>query len=289
MALDAIGGRQPPRSLRPAPDAGSLPQPMSLSQSPSSPERLWRALAAFARREAAVRYRQALLGGLWALAQPVALTAAAVLFVRGIVAPGSDPMPYLLLAGSGLVVWTWFQTVVLAATPSLVNSSNLVRKMAFPYAACPLGTLLALCIDLAIGLALLLVVAGSFGPGLDLSLLWAFVAIDLLLMTAAATVLVTSTLNVYWRDVKHTLPLLLQAGLFLTPVLYRIEDLPAGLAPWLLANPLVPPIRLLRVALGIAPWPEWGTLVPGLASLALLCLIALILYRRLAPRFADVI
>lgn len=262
---------------------------MSLSHPPSSLERLWRALSAFARREVAVRYRQALLGGLWALAQPVALTAAAVLFVRGIVAPGSDPLPYLLLAGSGLVVWTWFQTVVLAATPSLVNSSNLVRKMAFPHAACPLGTLLALCIDLGIGLGLLLVVAGIFGPGFDLSLLWALVAIDLLLMTTAAVVLVTSTLNVYWRDVKHTLPLLLQAGLFITPVLYRIEDLPDGLAPWLLANPLVPPIRLLRVALGIAPLPGWGALAPGLVALGVLCVLALLLYRRLAPRFADVI
>ena len=256
----------------------------------------WRALWAyrgllwsFTLREVQVRYRQAALGALWAVLQPVALAAVTTLvFHHALDVPGRDA-PYALFVFTALVAWTAFHTAVLGAVPTLVHNAGLIRKTWFPREALPLATVLAVGLDLCAGLVLWLGWLLVAGPGWSPALLWTPVLVLVLLAFTTACALAGAALNVRFRDVKHALPLLLQVLFFATPIVYPADVLPA---PWrriLDLNPLTGVVEGLRdIGLaGVAPDPT-RTLLAALGALGFLLLSGAWLLRA-ERRFADIV
>ena len=242
----------------------------------------------FARREIRIRYAQSLIGVLWALAQPLSLAAIATLVLhRGLDVPAGT-MPFAFDAFTGLVIWTFVQSATLAAVPSLVHQSDLVRKVAFPRATLPLGVVGAFGLDLLIGLVAWIVGIVVVGGTWHVSLL----ATPLMLMPAigmtVAVVLVASAVNVYFRDVKHALPLLLQIGFLATPVVYPLSALPDTWARVLRLNPIAVTIDAMRCAAAGQSIP-WTALAIATAIAVVCCVLAHRVFLRAATRFADVI
>lgn len=253
---------------------------------------VWRARGlvwAFTLREIQVRYRQAALGALWAVARPLALTwVCAWVFGRALGVPhGSGGYPSFAFVG--LVTWGFVSDALTAAVPGLVNHAPLVKRMAFPREALPLAAVLAAGLDVAVAL----VVGGAVGiaAGLTPHATWAWAPLLLLVLGAFATALALlgAGLNVRLRDVKHALPLLLQVAFFASPVVYPAASVPAAWRTLYDLNPLVALIDGLRRTLldGLPPEPG-PTLYAAAASLVLLFL-AHAAFRRLARRFADLL
>ncbi len=253
---------------------------------------LWRfrgLLGSFMLRELQVRYRQAALGFLWALLQPVALALITTLVFHEALHISVGDLPYGLFVYTGLLAWTYFHAAVTGAVPTLVNNAGLIRKIWFPREALPLATVLAVGLDLGFGTLLWLALLAFYGFGFSFLLLWAVPLLAILVAVTAAVALAGAAINVRFRDVKYALPLLLQVLFFATPIVYPASAVPARWRPVLDLNPLSCVVTGMReIGLhGAAPDPA-RTLLGALGALVFLVL-AWLLFLRSERRFADII
>jgi lipopolysaccharide transport system permease protein len=252
---------------------------------------LWRAreLVLFlAWRDVRVRYRQTLLGALWAVLQP-ALLLGVFWLVVGRLQGAAAPVPYAVFALAGLVPWTFFAAAVSSAAGSVVASERLVTRVYFPRMAIPWGAVAAAAVDFACGVPLLVAVCAWHGtwPGWWAVALPGAVAGMLAAALGAGTCLAAA--NVAYRDVRYVLPFLLQIWMLATPAIYLPQAAaPGGFSWWWGLNPMQGLVMAFRGALLGLPvsWEVVGTS----AAISLVLLVGGSMYfRRVEEAFADVI
>ncbi len=195
-------------------------------------------LAVLSCHRISVRYKQSLLGGLWALLQPLAMMLVFTMVFARLVRVPSQGVPYALFAYSGLLPWTFFAGAVSAGTSSLVGHAQLVTKVYFPREILPLSYVIAAVVDFLIGSLALVALAMFYRVPLSPSLIMVVPIMALLSALALACGLVLSTVQVRFRDVGVALPIALQLLLFASPVLYPLDVVPASWRPFYVANPL---------------------------------------------------
>ncbi len=239
-------------------------------------------------RDAKVRYRQTVLGGAWAVLQPLMTMAVFSIVFGRLVGVPSDGRPYPLFAFAALVPWTYFSTALASAANSLVGSQHLISKVYFPRLLVPMSCAITPLIDCMIGIALLLVVLVVYGivPAAPMLLLPLFVA--LAAVTAFAAGLWLSALNVEYRDVRYVLPFIIQFWMFATPVAYPASLVPERWRPLLGLNPMATVVEGFR-------WTLLGT-APPLSMAPVSCVVVLAAtigglayFRRMEGTFADVL
>jgi len=241
------------------------------------------------KRDIKVRYKQTVLGGLWAVIQPAFTMLVFTLFFGRLAKMPSDGLPYPIFVYAGLLPWTYFANAVSASGNSLVGSSNLITKVYFPRLVVPASAALAGLLDFFIALFVLaaLMIWYQFLPGPAI-LLFPFLVV-LTFLCAVGVGLWLSALNVQYRDIRYAIPFLIQVWMFVSPVIYPVS-LVHGNYQWLLAlNPMGGVIHAYRAALlGHQPI-DWGLL--GLSTLIILALFlgGLYYFRRMEKVFADVV
>lgn len=245
-------------------------------------------LRAFVVRQIKVRYKQAVVGIGWAILQPIVAAALFAVFLGRLAGVGSEGVPYLLFALAGMVVWTFFSGSVTTGSDSLVSQQTLLRKLYFPREILPLSALGVGFLDLVAGLSVLVIAAALFGvfPALPWIVLVApFVPLTLF---AAACALALSSVNVYYRDVRYTLPFLLQIGLFASPVVYSLSVVPESWRfLYATLNPVAGAIDGVRRIVLHGEWPDFVVLAVGTAWSLLLLVAGYALFKRLERGFAD--
>jgi lipopolysaccharide transport system permease protein len=257
-----------------------------------SPSELWRyreVALQIAARDVTVRYRQTALGAMWAVLQPVATMVVFSIFFGRLAHLPSEGRAYPLFSLAGLVPWTFFANALLLGSDSLVSNSTLVSKTYFPRIFIPAGVLAAGLVDLAIGIAILLVVAAVYGTVFSATLL----VLPLLALIAFAAALGVSSalaaVNVRYRDVRYVVPFAVQMWLFLTPVAYPITLLHAPWRTFAALNPMVGVVEGFRWAvLGTANAP-WSSIAISTASAVILLLAGLAYFDRVERSFADLL
>lgn len=256
------------------------------------PSELWqyRELAAqIAARDIKVRYRQSLLGGAWAVLQPVGTMVVFTIFFGGLADVPSGDSPYALFALAALVPWTFFQNALLLGSDSLVRNAPLVSKTYFPRIFVPAGVIAAGLVDMAIAFVVLMVVVVAAGetPGVGMLVLPVLVLVAIAAAMGLTTAL--AALNVRFRDVRYMVPFLAQLWLFITPVVYPSSLLDEPWRTLSAINPMVGVVEGFRWAvLGAGPAPVDLMLVSA-GSAVLVLLAGLVYFARVERDFADVI
>ena len=241
------------------------------------------------KRDIKVRYKQTVLGGLWAVIQPAFTMLVFTLFFGRLAKMPSDGLPYPIFVYAGLLPWTYFANAVSASGNSLVGSSNLITKVYFPRIVVPASAALAGLLDFFIALFVLaaLMIWYQVLPGPGIFLFPFLVALTFL--CAVGVGLWLSALNVQYRDIRYAIPFLVQVWMFVSPVIYPVS-LVHGNYQWLLAlNPMGGVIHAYRASLlGHQPI-DWGLL--GLSTLIIMALFlgGLYYFRRMEKVFADVV
>ena len=239
-------------------------------------------------RDIKVRYKQTIFGGLWAILQPLIGTAIfAVLFTR-VVSISSGQCPYPLFAYTGLVTWTFFANALQLSSNSLIGSEKLISKTYFPRLFIPIGTILALMLDLLIGLALMVVLLVYYRWRLTPALLWLPIFVVGSFLTASGMGLLLSAWNVRYRDVRYVVPFFIQMAFFVTPVVYPMSYVPPGLQVIVGVNPMAGMVEGVRYALLGIP-VSWTLICSSAAVSILLFGMGLYVFRRMERTFADVI
>jgi lipopolysaccharide transport system permease protein len=245
-------------------------------------------------RDIKVRYKQTVLGVLWAVIQPVLTTFIFTLILNRLAGlKGPDGVPYELAVFCAMIPWQLFSTAMTNAGNSLVGSQNLITKVYFPRLSIPISSIVAALVDFLIAFALLIVLMLGYGriPSIAVLTLPAFVV--LAVAAALAVGLWLSALNVQYRDVRYVIPFLAQVWMFITPVIYpgslvRAKLGSVGEAVYGL-NPMAGVVEGFRWALlGTEP-PSLTLLAVSSAATAALLVGGLYYFRRMEQTFADVV
>lgn len=240
-------------------------------------------------RDVKVHYKQAALGAAWAVLQPLLNMIVFTVFFGRLVGVPSNGVPYPLFVYSALAVWTYFSGVVGQAGQSLLGNTNLITKVYFPRVVMPASNAVSGLLDFSIGLCFLVLLMAYYRVQPGWSLLWAPVFLLGLVLFTIGTSLILSALIVRFRDMKYTVPFLIQLGLFITPVIYPMSLIPKHFQTFAALNPLSGIVEGFRASL----FP--GTrLDPMLTAISLaLCVFVFLwgffYFRRAERFFADII
>ena len=295
--------------------AGFLPPPVAAAPS-SKPSgsiarivhELWDArdlVMQFTRRDVTVRYAQAVMGFAWALFMPVLIVGAGLIF-RVVVSNVSKTQSEMSDVGSLLVKslpWAFFSAALSTATQSVLAYANLIGKVKFPREALPIASVAAQGVDLVIGALFVAVVLPFLGVSASWSLLWVPVMLVLLVAFTIGCSLLLSCANLLYRDIKYIVQVVLQFGVFATPVFFAPELLPLRMRTVMLRLPLTPYIQGLDVcvtrghnllhALAVPTsrgpavvWSPWMLAYAVLLPL-LTVGVGLRVFRRASARFAE--
>jgi lipopolysaccharide transport system permease protein len=242
------------------------------------------------KREWQIRYKQSFFGVGWAVLQPLAIGLVFAAFFGQVIKPQSTDIPYAVFVVAGIVPWLFLSNTVTNSAVSLVNDANLISKVYFPRLAIPIAKALGLIIDLAIAMVVVIIIALAWGVDLQATFYLAPLFLALGVLTAFALGTLFAAVDVKYRDVTLVVPMLMQIGLFLTPVFYEASLVAKGNWIYLYAiNPMVSVIDGLRWSLFGTEAPPAGTIAISVASALVLLIGSLAYFRRTEDYFADIV
>jgi lipopolysaccharide transport system permease protein len=241
-------------------------------------------------RDIKVRYKQTVLGVLWALIQPFMTMVVFSLFFGRLAQVPSDGLPYPIFNYAALIPWTLFSQGLGTSANSLVNSANLLKKIYFPRLVIPISGILSGLVDFALSFTILFGLMLFYGITPTANVIWLPPLILLALITSLAVGLWLSALNVQFRDIRYTIPFITQLWMFITPIAYPSS---------LIENPTLRLIYSLNPMTGVVEGFRWALLgtdtapnsmILVSATAAILLLISgLFYFRRMERTFADVV
>ena len=202
-------------------------------------------------RDIKVRYKQAIMGFAWAILSPVLIIAAGVVVRLAISSMANRPLELTELTGIVVkgVAWGFVTGAIGFATTSLTGNSQLITKVYFPRESLPLSVVLASTFDSLVGVTALGILMPIAGWRPTLAVLWVLPVALILWTLTLGTALIVSCANLFFRDVKYIVQVLITFGVFFTPVFYE----PAVFGPrWVglqMANPLSPILEGLRLSI----------------------------------------
>jgi len=237
-------------------------------------------------REIKVRYKQTVLGILWAIIQPFFLMVLFSFFFGRFIKMPSAGIPYSLFSYAGLLPWMLFSDGISRSTNSLISNENLIKKVYFPRLILPLSGVLSPLVDFAFSFLVFLGLMIYFRFFPSFKILWLLVFLPISLVTALAVGLWLSALNVRYRDVRYAVPFLIQCWFFISPVVYTSTTLSKNWQFICSLNPMVAVIEGFRWALLGTSHPSFFTAV-SLVMVLVIFVGGLFYFRRMEKIFAD--
>lgn len=196
-------------------------------------------LLALTWRDIRIRYHQTLMGFFWAVFMPLLIVAAGIMVKKAFAIAQGQPLGSAALASVSVkaLPWAFVVGTIRFATASLTNNPTLLTKVYFPREVLPLSCVLGNLFDFGISAAVLVVIFAVAGIAPSVQALWVPVLLALLVLLTAAGGMLLACANLFFRDVKYIVEVVLTFGIFFTPVLYDARMFGTW-APVLLANPV---------------------------------------------------
>ena len=236
-----------------------------------------------------VRYKQSALGAAYAIIQPVfAVAVFTIVFGRFAKIP-SDNVAYAPFVFAAVVPWNYFAEALRGCSSGLVDDSDLVRKVYFPRLVIPLAMVMAPLVDFALSFMVLLALVVFYGiaPGWHVLLAPLFLVQAMLL--ALSVGLWLGPVNVRFRDIKHTLPFLIQIWMYASPVIFPVSIVPERWRFLYSLNPMVGVIEGFRWAVLGKASPDFRAMGLSALLVLLVLLAGLFYFRKMEQSFADII
>jgi homopolymeric O-antigen transport system permease protein len=236
-----------------------------------------------------VRYKQSVLGWLWAVLQPLALMISYTAIFSRVAKVPSEGTPYPVFVLTALLPWVFFSSAISNATIGIVNYGNLVMKVYFPREIIPLSYIAAALFDFCIASFMLGFLMLYYKVALTWNALYALPIFGIFIAFTTAISLVVSAVQVRLRDVSMAIPLVLQVWMFATPVVYPLQSVPANIRRIYLMNPTAVLIDNFRRVLLHGDSPNGALLGLASAITILTIVLAYITFKTLEATMADFI
>ena len=248
-------------------------------------------LVILAWRDVAVRYKQTVLGLIWAAIRPFMTTVVFTLvFGRLAGLPSDGPVPYAVMVFTGMLPWFLISGVVTEAADSLVANASLIGKVYFPRLIVPVATTVVVLVDFLVNLVVLALVLAWFGVAPSWHVVFLPLAVALAILAGLGPAVLLTALNVRYRDFRYVVPFVIQFGLYLSPVGFSSTVVPERWRLLYALNPAVGAIDLFRwCVIGGQSRLDARGLLLNLGTIALLLWCGVRYFRRTERAFADVI
>jgi len=242
-----------------------------------------------AERDLRARYKQAVLGFAWAVVPTIASVVLFTVLFDRVADIDTGGASYPLFAYFGVFTWGFFSNCVNTGGNSLVGNVSVLSKVACPREVFPMTAIVTSAVDMAIAAASGVVLFVVLAEVPHLEILWFPVYLAILFAFTVGLVLLLSVVIVFLRDLRHALPIILQLGLFATPVVWNLRSLQgAGRTVYAAVNPLGTVIDGFRRTALLGHGPDWELVVVSSITSAVLLLGGYWLFKRLEPGIADV-
>jgi lipopolysaccharide transport system permease protein len=243
----------------------------------------------FVWRDIKIKYKQTVLGALWAIIQPFFTMIVFTIFFGKFAKMPSEEVPYPVFSYSALVPWTYFAGAVAYSGNSLVGNSNLLKKIYFPRFAIPASATLSGVMDFFIASIILFGIMIFYNIPITFSLLlWPLLIIPMIFL-ALGFGMIFSSLNVRYRDIKYTVPFILQIWMFVTPIIYPISILPENFQKLAALNPMTGIIEAFRSTVLPNKQLDLGLLLFSIIVSISVFLLGLFIFRKTEKEFADIV
>jgi len=240
-------------------------------------------------RDIKIKYKQTILGASWAVIQPFFTMIVFSLFFGRLAKVPSDNIPYPIFAYAALVPWTYFANSLSMSANSLVGNTQLISKIYFPRLIIPVAPILANLLDFFIALVILFVMMLFYGIAPTHYVIVFPLLTLLMIMIAIGVGTWLSALSAQYRDIKYTVPFLIQLWMFSSPIVYPASMIPEKFRFWYGLNPMAGVIEGFRsILLGTVPFPFKMIAMSTIVSI-LLFVSGMMYFRRMERYFADVI
>lgn len=242
-------------------------------------------------RDLSVRYKQTIIGILWAIIRPLlAMIVFTVIFGRVAKLPSDGNSPYALMVFAAILPWTLFSNSLSEASNSLIGNANLISKVYFPRLIIPAATLITALVDFLISFVILIAMMlyYQFMPSWQIVLIPLFTILALL--GSLGPGLWITALNVKYRDFRYVIPFLVQFGLYVSPVGFSSNVVPVKWRLLYSINPMVGVIDGFRWCIlgGNSPLYMPGFLL-SIAIIAFFLWLGITRFRKMEKTFADII
>ncbi len=198
-------------------------------------------------RDIKIKYKQSVMGVMWAIFMPIVIVSAGIIVKKAFSILSGNPMDINQIATVSVksIPWAFFVGSIRFATVSLTGNTNLVTKIYFPREVFPLSAIISNLFDFAIASFVLIIVLTITGVGLSIHLLWIPLLLTILVLLTASIGFFLSCANLFFRDVKYIVEVILNFGIFFTPVFYEAQMF----GKWekvILLNPVGPILEALN-------------------------------------------
>ncbi|MEO5713806.1 MAG: ABC transporter permease [Luteolibacter sp.] len=241
-------------------------------------------------RDILVRYKQTVIGVLWAVIRPVLTTAVFVVIFSKFAKMPSEGVPYPILVFAAMLPWQFFATALSEASNSLVTNANMISKIYFPRLIVPASAIIVALTDFLISLGVLAIMMLCYGIAPTWHLLFLIPLTGIAFLAAFGTGVWLAALNVEYRDFRYVIPFAVQFGLYVSPVGFSSSVVPENWRLLYSINPMVGVIDGFRWAItGKAEFFHWGGFAISLALVFLMLAGGIWYFRKTERAFADVI
>jgi ABC-type polysaccharide/polyol phosphate export permease len=244
-------------------------------------------LMALTAKEIRVRYKQSVMGFLWAILMPLLIVAAGAIarYALSSVSGGAmsaSIVPILVKSAP----WAFFVGALRFSTESLVKNSNLVTKIYFPREVVPYAAVLAALFDFAVAGGVITIALIVANVGVSAQLVWVPLILFLLILLTSGLALLTACANLFFRDVKYIVEAMLTFGIFFTPVFFEARTFPKW-AHLILLNPLGSLLEALNDVVVLHQAPDVAWLAYAGVSALVVFAVSTLIFRRTEPLFAE--
>lgn len=244
----------------------------------------------FSWRDIKIKYKQTFFGVLWVILQPLLMMIIFTAFFGRVLSVPSDNIDYRVFVFAGLMLWNIFSSGIAGAGNSMVNNANIIKKIYFPRLIIPVSAVLVSLFDFVFTLILfiLLIFYCDATPHWGMMLICLPISLLITTFTTLGLGIFLSALNVKYRDFRYVIPFLVQALLFITPVIYPLSMVKNEVIKFILVlNPMAAAIDLFRASLTGAA-VNLNIVFTGFVICILLFVTGIVTFRKTEAYFADI-
>ena len=237
------------------------------------------------KKEIRGRYKNSILGVLWSFLNPL-LQLAVYAIIFGALLAGGDPTYHIYICVA-LIPWTYFTTAITQASFTVIGNADIIKKVYFPREILPISVVTSGAVNFLISVTIILFFVLLSGIGLS----WHLIFFPLVLLIQYVLLLgigfIVSAITVYFRDLEHIIGIILLAAFYGTPIVYRLEQLPANLQTIMQLNPMTHIIDAYRAIFYYQQVPNMGALGILFAISMALLIVGYFVFKKLQKGFAE--
>lgn len=241
------------------------------------------------KKEIRGKYKGSFLGILWSFVSPLLMT-----LVYAIVFPflmrGSGYEHYTTFLIIGILPWTWFTTSIAQGTYTIIGNGSIIKKVYFPREILPISVVTSGLVNFLISCVIMFIFVLCSGIGFSINVLFLPLVILAQYLLTLGIIFITSAINVYIRDLEYIINFIIQMLFYGTPILYSVdmfENAPIWLSILVKLNPIGVIITSYRDILYWKNIPHINSLLMVIGCSLLLCVLGIIIFRKLSKGFAE--